>query len=500
MEDTTLKECSQQSTFSGDVLKMASAPLFTQILGMILMPIVTRLYTPDVFGVFNLFGAVVMPISVFATMGYSSSIVLPHRDDVASNMLFISLALTVLVAVLTIPLVWLGSELVLGWLRAPELGIYIWFIPVNVFAIGLGLSLRYWNVRSKQFGRIAISRISEAVVNKGILIGAGFSGFATAGSLIMGAIAGSLAMSGVLGEGIWRESGQLFKRSIRWHNIVQGIKRYRKFPVYNLWNDLICRISSSITIFLFSLYFSNSVIGYYGLGLAVLSIPTTFIGSAIGEVFYQKGARARDEGTSAPLVENLFKQMTWLSMLPFLLLAIIGDSVFAFCFGAKWSEAGVYAQILSFNMFINFIINPALSLANILEKQGVSLVLSIAATITSFVSIIIGGVLNNIYVALYLLSLLNGLVLFGFGLLMMVFAGLSLSRIFGILLKCFMSCVPIIIAVALAKYYFRVSSLLLIIISAVGCIIYYGILFKEDKVVRSMIMMVISKVKSRGKS
>lgn len=488
-----MKAHPSKSTFAKDVLKMASAPLCTQILGIMLMPIITRLYVPDVYGVFHLFGSIVMPIAVFSGLGYSGSIVLPQKDEVASNMLFISLIFTVLITVLTIPLLWIGSKFLLHWLKTPELGVYLWLIPINVFAHGLYLSFRYWNVRSKWFGRISVSRISNSVVSKGVFIGAGFSGFATPGSLIVGSIAGSVTMSGILGGRIWQESGQLFKRSIRWRNIVQGIKRYRKFPLYNLWTDLFGRFSTTIIMFLFAFYFSKSVIGYYGLGLVILKIPMNFIGSSIGEVFYQKGARARHEGTNASLVENLFKRMSWIAMLPFLVLAVAGDNIFAFVFGANWSEAGVYAQILSFKIFLDFITIPARTLTNILEKQEVMLILYTVTTIISFISIAVGGLLNNIYVALCLFSLLNGLALFGYGLLIISFVGIPLSRIFGILLKCFVSCAPVIIVIALAKLCFEVSSLLLIIISAIGCIIYYGKLLKEDKVLKSAIIGIFGK-------
>ena len=500
MQNEKVKLSPQKSTFAKDVLKMTSAPLCTQILGIILMPIITRLYAPDIYGVFHLFGSIAMPIAVFVGLGYSGSIVLPQRDEVASNMLCISLVFTVLITVLTIPFIWFSSKFLLNWLKAPEMGVYLWLIPITVFAHGLYLSFRFWNVRRKQFGRIAISRISNAVVNKGILIGAGFSGFAMPGSLIVGSIVGSLTMGGVLGGKIWQESGQLFKRSIRWHNMVQGIKRYRKFPMYNLWTDFLSRLSPAITIFLFSFYFSKSVIGYYGLGLVILSIPITFIGSSIGEVFYQKAARARHEGTNSLLVEKLFKQMIGLGMLPFLVLAITGDNLFGFVFGANWTEAGVFAQILSFKIFIDFIIGPAKSLTNILEKQELQFALHIVVIIISGISIIVGGLLNNVYVALGLFSLLNGLALFGFGLLMFGFVGISLSKIFGVLLKCFVSCAPIIIVIALAKLCFGISSLSLIIISVIGCIIYYGKLLKEDKVLRSTIIMVFRKVNSEEES
>ncbi|KKL50991.1 hypothetical protein LCGC14_2299970 [marine sediment metagenome] len=330
VENTKLKSVSHENTFAKDVLRMASAPLCTQILGIILMPVITRLYLPDVYGTFQIFASIVMPIAVFAGLGYSSSIVLPQKDEVAANMLFVSLMFTVLITLLSILFIYWGSGPLLEWLKAPELEAYLWVIPVNVLAHGLYLSLRSWNVRNRSFSRIAISRISDAAVNKGVLIGAGLCGFATSGSLIAGRLAGSLTMSSVLGAQIWQKNAELFKHSIRWHGMVQGIKRYRKFPMYNLWVGLISRLATTIIVFSLSFYFTKTAAGYYGLGLAVLSLPMTFIAGSIGEVFYQKSARAKHDGTNASLVTNLFKRMVYLGMLPFLLLAVAGEDFFAF--------------------------------------------------------------------------------------------------------------------------------------------------------------------------
>jgi len=484
-----------KGTFAKDVLKMASAPLCTYIMGMILMPVITRLYFPDVYGTFHLFASITTPIVAFVGLGYSGSIVLPQKDEVASNMLCISLMFTVLVTLLSILFILFGSEFLLNWLKAPELRVYLWLIPVAVFVSGLYLPFSSWNVRNKRFSRIAISRISNATVNKAVLIGTGFSGLATSGSLIVGRIAGLMAASIILGARIWKENAQLFKSSIRWHNIVQGIKRYRKFPMYNLWTDLTSRLATTIIVFLFAFYFSKTVIGHYGLGLVVLSLPITFIAGSIGEVFYQKGARARHDGTNASLVENLFKRMVYLGMLLFLLLAVAGDDFFAFVFGANWSEAGVYAQILSFKIFFDFAITPAKNLTNILEKQEATLILHLVIIVISSVSIVVGGLASNIYIALGLFSLLNGLTTLGFGLLMFRFAGVSLSIIFAILSKCFVLCLPIVIVTALAKLCFGASPLVLIVISAISCAIYYSMLLKNDRVLQSAIIEILGKSK-----
>lgn len=492
-----IKSSQPKSSFAKDVLKMASAPLCTQILGVILMPIITRLYIPDSYGTFQLFASIVTPIVAFVSLGYNDSIILPKKDEVASNLLCISLMFTATITLLTVFFIWFGSSsgVILKWLKAPELESYLWLIPVTVFVSGLYLSFSSWNVRNRRFSRIAASRISNAVVNKTVLIGAGFSGFATSGSLIVGRITGLMAASFILGLRIWKENALLFKRSIRWANIAQGMKRYRKFPMYNLWINLIGRLTTTVVIFLLSFYFSKTVIGYYGLGLVVLTLPTTFIAGSIGEVFYQRGARARDDGTNALLVERLFKQMARLGILLFLVLGIAGEDIFSFVFGANWAEAGVYAQILSFKMFVNFIATPAKILTNILEKQEVMLILQFVAIVISGASIIIGGLVSNIYLALVLFSLSNGIAFLGLSLYMFRLEGVSVPKTLVVLLKCFVSCAPVAIAIVLAKLCFSDFPLILIVTTVIGCAIYYGLLLKNDTVLQSTIIAVFKKEK-----
>ena len=488
-----LKVDPAKGEFAKDVLKMASAPLCTQILGVILMPVITRLYIPDIYGTFQLYVSIVMPVAVFVCLGYNSSIVLPQKDEVAANMLIVSLISTVTITLLTTLLLIFGSQYLLSWLKSPELGRYIWIIPVNVFAHGLYLTLRSWNVRNRGFSRIATARIIDSAMNKGVLIGTGLSGLATSGSLIAGRLAGSFSMSGILGARVWKEHKELFKSSIRWRKILEGIKRYRKFPMYNLWTELLARIATTVIVFFFSFYFTKKAIGYYSLCVVILSLPMTFIAGSIGEVFYQRGARARHDGTNSELAEKLFSLMVKLGMFAFFLLAASGDRFFGFVFGSEWAEAGIFAQILIFKIFINFIMTPARILTNILEKQEATLILNISVIVLSSISLVIGGKANNVYIALGLFSLLNGLAGLSFGLYIFRHAGIALSKIFKILLKCFLSCLPLISVILLLKLYFEMSSLSLIIASAVSCAIYYGILLKKDKVIQSAISSIFSR-------
>ena len=48
-----------------NIITLSSAPLFSQILGFILTPIITRLYSPEDFGFLNLFSSRSLILLVF---------------------------------------------------------------------------------------------------------------------------------------------------------------------------------------------------------------------------------------------------------------------------------------------------------------------------------------------------------------------------------------------------------------------------------------------------
>ena len=62
---------------------MSIAPIFTQTLSLMLVPIITRYYSPEDFGMFSLYGSIITPFAVFANLGYGSAIVSAQSDDEA---------------------------------------------------------------------------------------------------------------------------------------------------------------------------------------------------------------------------------------------------------------------------------------------------------------------------------------------------------------------------------------------------------------------------------
>ncbi len=82
------------STFSVNTLKLVTGSIFAQGLGVLVVPIVTRLFAPEAFGVAALFASISGIISVVACLRYDLSIMLPKSNEESANLLGVSLFLS----------------------------------------------------------------------------------------------------------------------------------------------------------------------------------------------------------------------------------------------------------------------------------------------------------------------------------------------------------------------------------------------------------------------
>jgi lipopolysaccharide exporter len=423
----------RNTSFSGDVLKLVSGTTIAQLLSILTFPIITRLYAPESFGIWAIFGSITSILSVIACLRYELSIMLPESDEEAAILLGVSLLFTLLISLLTVPVIWWGQAPLLRWLNAPELRPYLWLIPIFVFVTGLFLALNYWNSRTKHFGRLSIARVSSAVAISSSQLGLGFAGFVSGGSLIGAMVGGKALATAVLGGQIWRDDRGLFLRAIYRSELIPLIKRYRKFPLYDTWSALLNSISWQLPTLMLSSYFSTAVVGYYALGYRILQLPMSFIGGAIGQVFFQRVSEAHLRGELNLAVEQTFRRLVMIGLFPMLTLAFIGRDLFILLFGTDWAEAGVYTQILSVWAFLWFISSPLSTVFSTLQKQEHMLRWNLVNFATRFGSLWVGGILQDARMAVFLFSS-SGIFVYGYIVLsILVHAGVPLSTIMKII-------------------------------------------------------------------
>lgn len=488
IDDTseTSYEIKKKTSFAGDILKLVGGTTIVQVLGILFTPIITRLYAPDAFGLSAIFISITGILCSIACLRYDFAILLPKRDNEAANLLGLSLLFAILISALTIPIIWFWQQLLLTQLKAPELGQYLWMLPPSVFFGGSFLALNYWASRNRQFGRLSLVRIVSSVATIGIQLGAGFAGYTTGGSLIVASVLSSIISAIVLGAQILREDWKMLGESINYRNMVIGLNRYRKFPLFDTWSTLINNTSWQLPTLLLAVFFTPAVVGFYALGFTLIQLPMSLIGSAIAQVFSQRASDALKEGTLASTVESVFRFLVLISMFPMLILAIIGKDVFIVFFGESWAEAGVYAQMLSIWAIVWFISSPLSTVILVLEKQEFGLKLSTINFITRFVAIAIGGILNDARLSILLFSI-SGLFVYGYLLLLIVdVSRVERSHVFRILIHNFVLFIPAGVILIILEA-LNISPWAIIIVSGTLLALYYVYIIKSDPEIYNII-------------
>lgn len=476
-----------ESRFSGDVLTLVTGTTVALIITTLASPIITRLYGPAAFGLVALFTSITGILVVIVCLRYELAIVLPKSDEEAANIFGLSMLMVVLVSVATIPLLIILQQPIVQFLKAPQLGQFFWLIPPTLLISGTFLALNYWNTRTKQFKRLSIARISSSVSSTGTQLGAGFLGYASGGVLIYANIFGQLVSTSVLGMQIMRDHLSFFKKNISWKGMADAFRQYSNFPKYDVWAALINQISWQVPVLLLSSFFSTSIVGYYSLGMMMVTLPMSLIGGSIAQVFFQRAAIAQHEGSLSIIFEDAYSFLIKISLFPLLLLTFIGQDLFILIFGPSWGEAGYYIQILSVWAVFFFISSPISAILSIAGKQKTGLVLSSINLITRFVSITIGGILGSATLSILFFSL-SGVLMYGStGILFMQFAGVPVRKTLKIIGKNFLIFLPAGVIMVTAKI-LNVNGSIQIILAAMLLLLYCIYLMKTDSKIRDVLV------------
>lgn len=349
--------------FARGVSVLVGGTAGAQLLAVLAAPLLTRLYTPDDFGLLAVFTAFLALFTVVAAGRYELAIPLPEEDQDAANLVLVGLLCVLLTAGVALLGVLLWAEAIAATLGTPELAEYLWLVPVGVLFVGTYQVFNKWAVRSRHFAHVARTRIWQALGMLGIQIGA--------------APLGPVALLGgqATGQGIGATGLALsaVRRPEFRHCSLKGVarqaRRYSNFPIYSTWTGLFNTGSLQLAPIVFIALYGATIAGLYGLTLRILTMPISLVGHAIGSVFLAHAPEARRQHRLSPLVESLHRKLAVLGIPPLVCLMVIGPDLFAMIFGEQWRKAGVYAQWMLPWIYIQFQWSPLSMLASVLELQ-----------------------------------------------------------------------------------------------------------------------------------
>lgn len=475
---SSLSKFLRQGGFGLDVLKLAGGTTTAQAITVLSLPVLARLYAPDAFGTAGLFTSLVTIASVIACLRYEFAIMLPETDIEAANVFGIAFSAPIVFAMLSAFVLGVAGDAIVKFVNAPGLSDYLWLLPIALALAGTYQALNYWNSRSKRFGRLSMVLVGSSATSSTMQLSAAISGQTTAGGLIVGATSGTAVATVALGILIWREQSRLLLQAIRPHRIWQALVRFRKFPLVDSWGALVNNLAWQMPILLLSIFFSQSVVGYYAMANRTIQLPMALIGASIGQVFFQRASAARNDAKAlSSVVLSVFDKLVGIMIIPGILLTLVGQDLFTVVLGKPWAEAGLYVQVLGLWTLFWFISSPLSTLFSVLEYQGRALIVHLSILLTRTAALVIGGINQNIELALLLFSA-SGVVIYGSMLVwIMRLSGVPMRAVLDVLLRHGRYGVLFAIAVLMIKWLGANHSVLVLAASLGMAALYYVWIF-----------------------
>ena len=480
------------SRFITNVLKLVSGSVIAQALGILLVPIITRLYSPGDYGAFQVFLSISSILAVLSCLSYQLAIMLPKEDKDSANIVTLCIALVSIISVVS------GGVFILlsGWvgetLNTPDLSQYLIFLPVVVFLNGLFVVVNYWLSRRVRFGTLATAQVANSVSSKFVQIGTGF-GSASPLGLILGLIAGYGAALLVMLRGI-REDLPLF-RSVSLSRITYLAKRYRRFPLFTSWSTVANSASLQVAPLMLASFFNPAIVGFYGVAHMVVNMPMSLIGSATGQVYFQKASEEKIRtGSVKTVVREVHQRLVSIGIFPILILMIIGEELFALVLGAQWAMAGGYARILAPWLLLVFIASPLSTIFSVLERQTIGLAFNLMVLFSRIAVLYVGGIYGDPVVALILFSI-TGVIFWGWmNLYVLKISGVAFKSGLEDFLRFFLIALAVAIPLIIAKY-LLLPLYILLIVAVIVTIIYYTIVISRDSILKKEFIGILQGVR-----
>ncbi|TQE87715.1 lipopolysaccharide biosynthesis protein [Ureibacillus terrenus] len=355
--------------FAKGVTLIAGGTASAQLLNTLLSPIITRLYTPEEYGVFTVYSSILGMLMIIGSLRYEWGIPIADNDAKAINLLVLSiLILLAFVGVITTVLTF-WPDFFLGFLLEDSILNYKYFIPLGIFFGGLYGIFLQWTIRIKNYKSISKTKINQSIVQNFSKISMGLFNFGPIG-LIIGGVIGQSAGISTLAAPLIKDRKNILK-SINKMEVMYCLKKYIKFPVFSAPSQLLNAAGLQLPVLFLASIYGTGVSGHYALANTIVNLPMMLIGSAIADVFYGEAATS---GRSNPkrlkdLCKKIFRKLFIIGLIPLLILILLGPLLFSIFFGQNWYEAGVYSRILAFLVFTRFIFTPFGRIFSVFQRQ-----------------------------------------------------------------------------------------------------------------------------------
>lgn len=329
------------SSFRINTIYMLRANVITQVVALISLPLLSRLYTSDDFGKFAFFHAI-LGLAVSVTTGrFDWSIPNAKSTGGAVALFQIGLIFTALTSLAATLLISIAQTVKYSQLTESGIGALAFFIPLAMVGYGVVELFNALYVRNGSLKIIGSVKIVQSLSNTiiSLLFGIAKLGF-------IGLIS-SLIISAWLAVVVFARE----KREIK-YKLIHGSKariflmfqRFRDEAALSTAVSVTNTLSSSVSIFMIASFFTMQELGWYALMQRLALAPVGLLSSSLGKSFWATAASLARIKAYTEL--RILYIRTTLRLCLFIIPIVIGCASAPFLIGplfgsSDWAPAGL---------------------------------------------------------------------------------------------------------------------------------------------------------------
>lgn len=376
----------------------------SQLITIVAMPIVTRLYTPEMFGIFSVYLAFFNFCLTFTSLKYDSALLVARDEEETHQIMRVGTFFVVVMSLLAIPSLWfLNSSEILGFNLLPWWATIV--CSISLLGFGLYSLYRSWLLWFKDAKVISFSAISRSAANAVVRLVSGLINSSIVG-LFLAEIAGSWSSLLMARKNI---RSRLKVAPPKWDIsvLLSVAAKYRKFPIFEAPSSMINALSGSIQVPIVATLYGAQAAGWYGLARLLYAIPNGQIGGAVADVFQMELSecvRNKNISRGSYLFSKFTKRLALVGLIPFTFAIFVAPIITPYVFGESWSGMGVLIAYIAPWMYAALIVSSMSRALSVLQKQELKfiydicsiLLISLSFYITYFFQISLQGAIGLI--------------------------------------------------------------------------------------------------------
>jgi len=356
-----------KGTFYGKIMKLFSGTAASQLVWILAMVVVSRLYSAEDLGEQQLFIATASICSIVGTGRYEMAISIPKYNYQAKQLCIFSLLLAVIYATLLF-LILLVFDFFLPSVSQKYLGSSMLFVPVLVVELCLYLIFYNYLLRTQLY-RVAVNGL--------LLFPVAYLLFIVIcrhiDMFIPNLIAAIIIARGVecAYYGIHLRKVLNFNYSKHYcYLVINKGREYNDFPKYMLLGDFIDTLKSNIIPFFITLFWGKTATGYFSMASQCLAAPSSLVAKSVGDVFRQEGSRLYEfKNTCEEFYLKNLRLCSVYSLIVCVCVYFISPIIIDEILGERWEETCHYMQWMLPMTFFTLISSPLSNMYTIAREQ-----------------------------------------------------------------------------------------------------------------------------------